>query len=45
MGTLAARDPETKLVPIEFTPGDKVLSDLMQQYWVNFVRSGDPNGP
>jgi para-nitrobenzyl esterase len=23
---------------------DRELSDLMQQYWVNFARSGDPNG-
>ena len=26
-------------------PEDRVLSDLMQQYWVNFARTGDPNGP
>jgi para-nitrobenzyl esterase len=24
---------------------DRGLSDLMQQYWVNFARTGDPNGP
>ena len=45
MGTFATRHTLTKLVPIEFTPSDKVLSDLMQQYWINFVKSGDPNGP
>jgi carboxylesterase type B len=45
MGTFAARNTGTRLVPIEFAPGDQVLSDLMQQYWVNFIRSGDPNGP
>ena len=21
------------------------LSDAMQQYWTNFVKNGDPNGP
>lgn len=26
-------------------PEDRALSDVMQQYWVNFARSGDPNGP
>ena len=25
--------------------GDHELSDLMMQYWANFARSGDPNGP
>jgi para-nitrobenzyl esterase len=24
---------------------DHQLSELMQQYWVNFARNGDPNGP
>jgi para-nitrobenzyl esterase len=24
---------------------DRKLSELMQRYWVNFARSGDPNGP
>jgi para-nitrobenzyl esterase len=43
-GTFAARDTGTKLVPIQFAPSDHTLSDLMQQYWVNFIRSGDPNG-
>ena len=22
-----------------------MLSDVMQQYWVNFVKTGDPNSP
>ena len=26
-------------------PEDRALSDLMQQYWTNFARTGDPNGP
>ena len=26
-------------------PEDKRLSDQMQQYWVNFAKTGDPNGP
>jgi para-nitrobenzyl esterase len=45
LGTFASRGTRTKLPPIEFTPSDRALSDLMQQYWVNFVRTGDPNGP
>jgi para-nitrobenzyl esterase len=45
LGTFASRDTGTKLAPTEFTSNDQTLSDLMQQYWVNFVRTGDPNGP
>ncbi|HEY4379934.1 MAG TPA: carboxylesterase family protein [Acidobacteriaceae bacterium] len=26
-------------------PEDRALSDQMQQYWTNFARTGDPNGP
>ena len=26
-------------------PEDAAMSDLMSTYWVNFARSGDPNGP
>jgi para-nitrobenzyl esterase len=26
-------------------PEDQKVSDLMQGYWANFVKSGDPNGP
>ena len=26
-------------------PEDRALSDLMQQYWTNFARTGNPNGP
>jgi len=38
-GTLDSR-PEMKI-----RPEDRALSELMQQYWVNFARTGDPNGP
>ncbi len=38
-GTLDSR-PEMKI-----RPEDRALSDLMQQYWVNFARTGDPNAP
>ena len=38
-GTLDSR-PEMNI-----RPEDRALSELMQQYWVNFARSGDPNGP
>jgi len=33
-------DPKVKWRPV-----DRQLSDLMQKYWSNFARSGDPNGP
>jgi para-nitrobenzyl esterase len=33
----------TPLPPFRTT--DRRLSDLMQQYWVNFATTGDPNGP
>jgi para-nitrobenzyl esterase len=26
-------------------PEDRALSELMQQYWTNFARTGDPNAP
>src|SRR5262249_25212617 len=26
-------------------PSDQAMSDLMRAYWVNFARTGDPNGP
>jgi para-nitrobenzyl esterase len=45
LGTLATRGVGTKLAPMTVTPADVRLSDVMQQYWVNFVESGDPNGP
>jgi carboxylesterase type B len=40
-GTLDSR-PEMKI-----RPEDRALSELMQQYWINFAKSktGDPNGP
>jgi para-nitrobenzyl esterase len=28
-----------------WTDEDEQLSELMQQYYANFVKSGDPNGP
>lgn len=27
-----------------YTPSDYELSEIMQNYWVNFVKTGDPNG-
>ncbi|MDP9052581.1 MAG: carboxylesterase family protein [Acidobacteriota bacterium] len=38
-GTLDSR-PDIKL-----RPEDRALSELMQQYWTNFAKVGDPNGP
>jgi len=31
--------------PWQWTPGDRRLADEMSSYWVNFARSGNPNGP
>ena len=39
MGTLATN------TVYAWTDEDEQLSELMQQYYANFVRSGDPNGP
>jgi para-nitrobenzyl esterase len=30
---------------VKWRPEHRQLSDLMQKYWSNFARSGDPNGP
>ena len=30
--------------PENYTQGDHALSELMQQYYVNFIKTGDPNG-
>jgi para-nitrobenzyl esterase len=38
-GTLDSRQ-EAK-----WRPEDRALSDLMGQYWTNFAKTGDPNGP
>lgn len=32
-------------VPYNYGAEDFALSETMQQYWVNFARTGDPNGP
>ena len=31
--------------PVPWTDTDRRLADVMSSYWVNFARSGDPNGP
>ena len=31
--------------PWRWTPADRALADAMSSYWVNFARTGDPNGP
>jgi para-nitrobenzyl esterase len=31
--------------PWRWTAPDRALADAMSNYWVNFARSGDPNGP
>lgn len=45
LGTLATRGEGTKLAPMTVTAADTTLSDMMQRYWVNFVKTGEPNGP
>jgi para-nitrobenzyl esterase len=30
--------------PVPWTDVDRRLADIMSSYWVNFARSGDPNG-
>jgi para-nitrobenzyl esterase len=32
------------LTRFAYTERDKKISDIVQQYWVNFARTGDPNG-
>jgi para-nitrobenzyl esterase len=39
-----AFDSLAKLNP-PWTPADYRLADIMSSYWVNFVSTGDPNGP
>ena len=34
---------DSKKLP--WRPEDRKVSDLMSSYWVNFARTGDPNGP
>jgi para-nitrobenzyl esterase len=31
--------------PARATEADARLSDVMQRYWTNFAKTGDPNGP
>lgn len=38
-GTLTARPGAT------LSPEDQTISRLVQSYWVNFAKNGDPNGP
>jgi para-nitrobenzyl esterase len=38
----ALRDPTWQWLP--FTPDDTALSNLIQTYWTNFAKSGNPNG-
>jgi para-nitrobenzyl esterase len=32
-------------IPYTPTPAEEVLSDRMTDYWTNFAKTGDPNGP
>ena len=37
--------PENFLVGIGWDGADRTLSETMADYWVNFARTGNPNGP
>ncbi|HEU4391427.1 MAG TPA: carboxylesterase family protein [Blastocatellia bacterium] len=37
-------DVNAGVLSVQRQPGDAALSDLMSSYWVNFARTGDPNG-
>ncbi|MFP5248649.1 MAG: carboxylesterase/lipase family protein [Acidobacteriota bacterium] len=37
--------PKTGNIAGKFTPVDFKLADLIETYWTNFARGGDPNGP
>ena len=43
-GDLAYAFGNTRLVGIDWTEWDHEISRAMTQYWVNFARTGDPNG-
>ena len=43
-GELAYVFGNVGLVGIEWNDWDRELSDAISQYWVNFARTGDPNG-
>ena len=43
-GDLAYAFGNTRLVGINWTEWDHEISRAMSQYWVNFARTGDPNG-
>ena len=45
LGTLATRGQGNKFTSFALTAGDAALSEKMQRYWVNFVKTGNPNGP
>jgi para-nitrobenzyl esterase len=32
------------MLSVEFTAVDAKISDVMQQYWTNFAKTGDPKG-
>jgi len=51
LGAFHSDDIEYVFAALDSRPGmairpeDRALSDLIQQYWVNFARTGDPNAP
>jgi para-nitrobenzyl esterase len=43
-GTFATWTAGTKVGPLRHTAADATISEAMQRYWINFVKTGDPNG-
>jgi para-nitrobenzyl esterase len=43
-GTLKTRAQAAGAPPVDVTAADLTLADVMQRYWVNFVKTGNPNG-
>ena len=43
-GTFATWTAATKVGRLTHTEADTAISGMMQRYWINFVKTGDPNG-
>jgi len=43
-GTLGLPGANPGAQPVAPTAADRAMSKLMQDYWINFARTGDPNG-
>jgi para-nitrobenzyl esterase len=45
IGYVFRRPPRASIFRRSIKPEDQKLSDLMSSYWLNFAKTGDPNGP